>query len=198
VSCERTDKAIRPSQARSNDTCRAAPDVALRLETHARPSLTNGANDGCEVAAPATPMANTGANAARKLTPMRLRATAECFRAHTCSLPSLHCQHLRQRFSVVSLKPVSVRGFREADRAVLGKRDTAPRGTVLPMNAAIDNFSPADEKRSPAIFPAARVGHCPRRALFVHQGFCRPRLTSIQSRRSERMNDTDAPRRIHR
>jgi len=129
----------------------------------------------------------TGANAARKITPMRLRAAGENFRTHTCSLPTLRCQHLRQRFSILSLKPVWVRGFREADRALLGKRDTAPQRNALPMNVAVDNFSPADEKRSAAAFKA-RVGHSSRRAVFVHRGFCRPRMTPIQSHRSERMN----------
>jgi hypothetical protein len=88
---------------------------APRLETCGRPSLTEGANDGCEVQAPATSVARwrkccCSAGIARCACGQRARSS----KAHRCSLPTLRCQHLPPRFSVMSSKPVYMHGLAQS------------------------------------------------------------------------------------
>jgi len=173
------------SHTRTGDSaCAPTADATPRLETHARPSLTEGANDRCEVAAPATSVAKRRKRCAEtarcvcvQAAEVSVRTDVVCLpcAVNTCGNDSPSCHP----------SPCSCAASDKPPAPLLGKRDTAPRPIVLPMNAAVGNSNAAVKKRSVGSSLARRRGDSSRRAVFVQRGFCRPSLGSIQSPDSE-------------
>jgi hypothetical protein len=107
----------------------------------------------------------------RRIFPVRTDVVCLACAVNTCGNDSPACHTTRCRCAA-SAKPYWL---------LLGKRDTARRRRSLPINAAVDKCFATAAKRSFAPPRGCPGDHSLRRAVFVHQGFCRPRLSPIQS-----------------